>query len=305
MPSQLEELLSKFKYIRTLNQDEVNKSLSLYGFISLNGEDTVSKENRAILHINKQNLTASDILSYNNFKNTKDNDCYHWGEGSLKTKDNASDYKFNLIYPATDKHLSKYEYQNKNFQVIETPEIYKNVVKPYIDYNINEGSIQWVYNIIQGKTEQEFVRFNEPGFLVLHDMKWTDETDIKNMYLLLLFKDSKFKSIRDFNSEDHLLMLKNVRKYVEFEILKKYGNTSIEKVKLYFHYQPSYYQLHLHIVHADNEINYKSMLLGKDCHFLDTVINNMEIAIDYYQRCNMVYYLTDSSELYRRIKKAN
>lgn len=301
MPSQLEQLLSQFKYIKTLNQDEVSKSLSLYGFIPLNGEDEVTKENRAILHINKQNVAASDILTYTNFKNTKDNDCYHWGEGSLKTKDEASDYKFNLIYPASDKHLSKYDQEVKYCQVIETPEIYQKTVKPYIDYNIEEGSIQWVYNIIQGKTEQEFVRFNEPDFMVLPDMKWTDETDLKNMYLLLLFKDSKFKSIRDFNCEEHLTMLKNVKKFVEHEILKKYGNTSIDKVKLYFHYQPSYYQLHLHIVHADNEINYKSMLLGKDCHFLDTVINNMEMAIDYYQRCNLVYYLSDSSELYKRI----
>ncbi|KAL6934144.1 hypothetical protein ACO0OL_002681 [Hanseniaspora opuntiae] len=304
MQSQLEQLLSKFKYIKTLQEDEVSKTSTIFGYIPLNGEKEVSKDNRALLHINNQILSADKILEFINIRNTKDNDCYHWGEGSLKIKDDVSPYKLNLIYPASDKHLSKYDYKNRNFQVIETPELYRNVVKPYIDHNIKEGSIQWVYNIIQGKTEQDSIRFDEPDFLVLPDMKWTDETDLKNMYLLLLFKDYKFTSIREFCTEEHLTMLKNVKTFVEKKILAKYGNTSIDKVKMYFHYQPSYYQLHLHIVHADNEVNYKSMLLGKDCHFLDTVINNMEMMIDYYQKCNMVYYLTDTSELYKRLNEA-
>ncbi|CAI8501599.1 unnamed protein product [Hanseniaspora opuntiae] len=266
MQSQLEQLLSKFKYIKTLQEDEVSKTSTIFGYIPLNGENEVSKDNRAILHINNQILSADKILEFINIRNTKDNDCYHWGEGSLKTKDDVSPYKLNLIYPASDKHLSKYDYKNRNFQ--------------------------------------DSIRFDEPDFLVLPDMKWTDETDLKNMYLLLLFKDYKFTSIREFCTEEHLAMLKNVKTFVEKKILAKYGNTSIDKVKMYFHYQPSYYQLHLHIVHADNEVNYKSMLLGKDCHFLDTVINNMEMMIDYYQKCNMVYYLTDTSELYKRLKEA-
>ncbi|OBA28601.1 HIT-like protein [Hanseniaspora valbyensis NRRL Y-1626] len=165
------------------------------------------------------------------------------------------------------------------------------------------GSLNWVFNIFDGLKEQDRIRFQNTDFLVSPDMKWTDETDLKSMYMLLLFKDTRLKTIRDLKSSDDLKLLKDVKNDIETKLLKQYGNLPLNKVKLFFHYQPSYYQLHLHIVHCDNELNYKSMLLGKDCHFLDTVIDNLEMNLDYYQKCKMVYCLNDNSELYKRFQK--
>ena len=39
-----------------------------------------------------------------------------------------------LIYPATDKHVQKYRKQ-KRFVFVETPDLYENVIKPFIKEN--------------------------------------------------------------------------------------------------------------------------------------------------------------------------
>lgn len=301
--STFQELLARFRYSRTLSDDQLTKSACILGYIPKNNENEVTNENRAIIHISRLPLNTKEITGYEKVSNVQINDCYYWGDTLLTNSSTESNCKVTLLYPASMKHLNKYDQQHNYVTVIETPEMYENIVKPYINFNINEGSINWVYNILSGETEKERVRFQSSDFMILPDMKWSDESDLKSMYLLLLFKDKTLKCIRDLNKPEHLKLLKNIKSDIEKEVLKRYGNLPLNKVKLYFHYQPSYYQLHLHIVHCDNELNYKSMLLGKDCHFLDTVIDNLEMSMSYYQKCKMVYCLNDDSELFRRLNK--
>lgn len=80
-----------------------------------------------------------------------------------------------IIYPATEKHISKYAEQRYflvsdsphfkllsavfirlvsspclELQIQETPAQYKAVTKPFID-SISPFRVQWVYNILDGK----------------------------------------------------------------------------------------------------------------------------------------------------------
>ncbi len=57
--------------------------------------------------------------------------------------------------------------------VTETPELYRDYVKPYMKKKREEGRLNWVWNIIEGRTEQEDVMYREhgeEGFLILPDM---------------------------------------------------------------------------------------------------------------------------------------
>ncbi|XBW36121.1 hypothetical protein QEN19_001697 [Hanseniaspora menglaensis] len=302
--AELQILLKRFVYSRTLSDDQLAKSVCLLGHIPANDEAVITDTNRAIIHISRLPIDPTDISGYRSVKNAQINDCYHWGETFLATTTGDRDCKVTLLYPASKKHLNKYDKQHNYVTIIETPEMYQSIVKPYIDFNISEGSINWVYNILSGQKEQEQVKYQNSNFLAIPDMKWTDQSDLKSMYILLLFKDTRLKSIRDLHTCADLDLLKSIKVDVQKHVLKQYGDLPLNKVKLYFHYQPSYYQLHIHIVHCDNEVNYKSMLLGKDCHFIDTVIDNLEMNIDYYKKCKLVYCLNDDSELYKRIENS-
>jgi m7GpppX diphosphatase len=67
------------------------------------------------------------------------NDIYRWYMADLPGE--SSGVKANLIYPATEKHIRKYEKQRRHM-VRETPEIYNKWVEPYIQ-TVKGSRIQW------------------------------------------------------------------------------------------------------------------------------------------------------------------
>lgn len=112
----------------------------------------------------------SFVSTLTGVKNLGANDIYHWYLASSATT--TPSLKLNLIYPCTEQHVKKYSPQGARM-VTETPEIYKNHVRPYMQKKREEGKLNWVWNIIEGKTEQEEVMYREhgeEGFLILPDM---------------------------------------------------------------------------------------------------------------------------------------
>lgn len=87
-------------------------------------------------------------------------------------KADTSHVKANIIYPATETHIKKYGKQNKRM-VRETPELYRNVVVPYIE-TMKGSRIQWVYNILHHGAEADRVIYRDDdavnGFVLLPDM---------------------------------------------------------------------------------------------------------------------------------------
>lgn len=71
---------------------------------------------------------------------------------------------------------------------------------------------QWVYNILDGKVEQDRVVFQDPdpetGFVLLPDFKW-DQKDLQNLYLLAICRKRNILSLRELGT-DHLPLLKNI-----------------------------------------------------------------------------------------------
>jgi len=115
------------------------------------------------------------------------------------------DVSLAFIYPANDLHIKKYS--KKDFLLIhETQQRYETIVRPYIEQN--QLNAQWVYNIIEGKSERERILLETEQFIILPDFMW-DGKAIESMHILGLVKTHSIHSIRDLTSE-HIPMLESV-----------------------------------------------------------------------------------------------
>ena len=113
------------------------------------------------------NLSALTVLGQN--------DIYNWFLASHSEPDNEKrpDIKFTFIYPATEKHIKKYSKQSLRM-VTETPQVYRELVKPYVESTRGSGRLDWVYNILTHQSEAEKIVFEDTdeheGFILLPDL---------------------------------------------------------------------------------------------------------------------------------------
>lgn len=160
---------------------------------------------------------------------------------------------------------------------------------------------QWVYNILEHKKESERIAFEDPcpenGFILLPDLKWDGKT-FETLYLLALIHKRKIKSLRDLTVA-HLPLLKNIRDKSLDVIQQKYG-VQRSQLRIYFHYQPSFYHLHVHFTYLSHEA---PGIFCEKSHLLDTVINNIELMPDYYQRATLSFVVKETDVLYEQFNE--
>jgi m7GpppX diphosphatase len=144
--------------------------------------------------------------------------------------------KLNLIWPCTDLHIRKYSAQNVRM-VTETPEVYRDHVQPYMLSKREQGRLNWVYNIIEGRKEQEdvIVRQDDPeeGFLLLPDLNW-DRRTIGTLRLLCLVERRDIWSLRDLK-KTHIVWLRHMRDKILDAVVKVYNDLDRDQLKLYVH----------------------------------------------------------------------
>lgn len=179
--------------------------------------------------------------SVTNVKNLGDNDIYRWYLASSgHSSGDAPDLKLNLICPCTEQHIKKFSPQHVRI-VTETPQIYKDHVKPYIQKKRDQGHLNWVFNIIEGRTEQEDVLLRDPGqgaypdegFLLLPDLNW-DRKTVTSLHLLGLVERRDIWSLRDLR-KTNVEWLKHMREKVLDATVKLYGDVERDMLKLYVH----------------------------------------------------------------------
>ncbi|XP_013184714.1 m7GpppX diphosphatase [Amyelois transitella] len=202
--------------------------------------------------------------------------------------------KTTIIYPATEKHIVKYSQQEVHI-VVETPELYEKLTLPHIEKE--QFNLQWVYNILEGKTEQDRIVHNNPceqdGFVLLPDLKWDGVTK-ETLYLLAIVRRRGIKSLRDLNAS-HLPLLKRVRDEGKKKILEKY-NLPESQLRIYFHYQPSFYHLHIHFTYLRHEA---PGIYAEKAHLLSTVINNIEMMNNYYQKASLPFTIKQMDNIFK------
>lgn len=153
-----------------------------------------------------------------------------------------------------------------------------------------------MYNILEHRKETEHIVHEDPcpdtGFVLLPDLKWDGKT-IEALYLQAIVHRRDLQSIRDLTAA-HLPLLYNVRRKCIQAIVEKYGIPG-SQLRVYLHYQPSFYHLHIHFTYLQHEA------AGIRCergHLLDTVISNLELLGDYYQRATIPFVAARHSKLY-------
>ncbi|KAH3681522.1 hypothetical protein WICPIJ_007503 [Wickerhamomyces pijperi] len=270
----LKELVSKFNFERVLDSNPQTKSLVLLGSIesqsaiislektpfsvvllgSIESQSAIISLEKTPFSVESQSSseTVSDLLKrIDEVKLNTINDIYHWGLSTLvqDLEKNAS-AKLNLIYPATAVHIKKYA-QQQQFLINETPEMYVKYVEPYIQTMIGDR-IKWVRNILFEGAEAEKTIYKDPiedkeGFNLSPDMKW-DGVNMDSLYLLAIVYREDVRSLRDLNIS-HQKWLREVNAKIRKIVADRYkGQIKPDQLRLFVHYQPSYYHFHIHVV---------------------------------------------------------
>ncbi|KAI1324190.1 HIT-like domain-containing protein [Xylariaceae sp. FL0255] len=276
-----EALIPKFQFDRILNQDEAGRRITLYGHVD--SQPALLTLQRAPIPDAHEYLRAlpANLRSITNLGN---NDIYSWflasGGPILQNdeKDKFADFKIDLICPCTEKHIQKHSRQGFRF-VTETPEIYRDKVRPLMQSNREDGRLNWVYNIIEGRKEVEDVIYRTPlgqdgdeGFLLLPNLHW-DRKTIESLHLLGIVERRDLWSLRDLRKK-HLSWLRHMRTKLIDATSKTYPQIEPDQLKLFFHYQPTYYHLHIHVVHVMLEAS-ATQSMGKAVG-MDSVIEQLE-----------------------------
>ncbi|KAG0172785.1 hypothetical protein DFQ28_002945 [Apophysomyces sp. BC1034] len=270
------EVLEQFKFERVLSHDTRTKLLHVLGHVG---------DEAAILTFEKAQYEESEIPELpklvQNLTDVVNNNIYGWGSANLASR--LPDTRVKMIYPATEIHIRKYEAQAR-YMIAETPAIYEQMTYPYIQA-IPTERIQWVQNILNGTSEADRVLFRdedpENGFVILPDMKW--DGSVESLYWVAIAMTNSIYSIRSLGKQ-HLGLLKNIRAGA-YQLAKEKFGLQERQLRLFVHYPPSYYHFHVHIT-AVSFMDAPGVTAGQ-AHLLDTVIDNIELYGDYYQRATI------------------
>ncbi|KAL3467417.1 HIT-like domain-containing protein [Aspergillus heterothallicus] len=305
-----EALVSKFEVIRLLKQDQNGRRIVLLG--SIDSQQALLTAERAAFPTESLPVLQAFHSAITRVNNLGDNDIYRWylaSSGNDSDGHPSHDLKLNLIWPCTEQHIKKYSEQTVRM-VTETPQIYKDYVRPYMQAKREEGRLNWVFNILEGRTEQEDVILrdegengngNEDAFLMLPDLNW-DRKTMGSLHLLALVQRRDIWSLRDLKKK-HVPWLKYLRRRVLEGTVKVYPDLELDQLKLYVHYQPTYYHFHIHIVNVMLEAGAtqatgKAFGLENLISQLETISGDEEASM---ADVDLTYYLGEASELWTGI----
>jgi m7GpppX diphosphatase len=263
-------LLTRFKLDKLLNTDTGGRRIVLHG--TIDDKPALLLAERGAFSTDPQYL-ASFAQLLTRIQNLGDNDIYRWylanskipsSEGQDEEEERKGsqtsgaapppDLKINLIYPCTDKHIRKYSFQQSRV-VRETPQIYSRYVRPYMQLCREEGRLNWIFNILDGRTEQENVLFrsaeSDPNndYLLLPDLNW-DRSTLSSLHLLALVQRRDIWSVRDLK-KSLAPWLRRLHSTLTNKVTELYPGVEGDMLKFYIHYQPTYYHFHIHIVHVN------------------------------------------------------
>lgn len=213
---------------------------------------------------------------------------YFW---NFKMKDK----EFNVVCQKDDNTLF-FENKKNNYLIIkEKPEIYKKHILPYIQ-NIYNFNTKWIFNILNGKSEQDMVLLKDDSHLIVKDIHWDNSTDNNDSFYILSIPFEVLKTIRDLRKK-HIPLLKNMKKKC-LEVANNYNLTE-SHLYFFFHYHPSFYQLHLHCV----RINHPKLTSKYfRCNMLDTIISNLQHSSYYYKNKTLSFEIPKNHPIVKIIQ---
>jgi hypothetical protein len=136
---------------------------------------------------------------------------------------------------------------------------------------------KWIYNIIDGVSEQNQILYRDELCIIIPTYIW-NSVNIDKLHILCLPTNISLRCIRSLTAE-HIPLLEHMKK-VTLETIKRKYNIDECYLKMFFHYEPSTYHLHIHFVNVTNNEARSSVEYSHD---LNSVIFNLAIYSNYYK----------------------
>lgn len=140
---------------------------------------------------------------------------------------------------------------------------------------------RWIYNIIDGIAEQDKIIYRDSSLIVIPTYTW-DSKNIDKLHILCLPTNKNIRTIRDLSLKD-VPLLEHMKDITLETIEKSYGLKE-ENLKIFFHYDPSTYHLHIHFINTGHTESWSSVEYSHD---LDSVIFNLQIDSGYYKKIKL------------------
>lgn len=176
------------------------------------------------------------------------------------------------------------EYNNRNTSdtiiINETYDDYLDKRKNIQKTN-NNNNDEWIYNMLNGEYNSEILLFSNDKFIIIKPKEWNND-NIDDFHVVSFVKNTNIKSIRDLTSND-IPLLEHIKNITLRFIQIKYGIKS-DKLRMYFHYHPSTWVLHIHFNLIKNFNTHSSIEYS---YSLNDVIHNLELDTNYYK--NIMY----------------
>ncbi|KAI5161358.1 m7GpppX diphosphatase [Nematocida ausubeli] len=205
--------------------------------------------------------------------------------------------KYSLIHPATETQIKKYR-RSEYVLVKETAEMYRTKTLPHaLKHSPNCKWIDTIFQQADGcatpciTESKEHVLFMDKEFLICPDLKW-DRVTLESLYLLVLFKDPNIYTLRELRQE-HIPLLERIQQ-AAVEALAMHNYTT-DKVKIYFHYYPTFYRAHVHISSISS--SWPGTSIGKSV-LLNDVIEGLKVSSTYFQDKTMEVCISKESYMY-------
>lgn len=153
---------------------------------------------------------------------------------------------------------------------------YQDYLKFIETYNTNKD--KWIYNIIDGISEQQNILYRDDKCIVIPTYVW-DAVNLNKLHILCIPTDTTLRCIRSLTNK-HIPLITHMKKQT-IKIINQLYKLNEANLKIYFHYIPSTYHLHIHFVNteyidAGSSVEYS--------HSINNVLFNLEICPTYYQQ---------------------
>lgn len=289
-------LLGRFQPQTILNEDIHRKKLTLLGTMADDDDDSGG---HAILELEKtafHGVFPSELFATFD-KAIESISLLHHNDIWYSFREERVGLKIDLTYPASPIDISKKTAQRMAL-VSETFDMYNHLVLPWITSHPIERN-HWIRNILEGRSEIESIVFQDDDMVILPDSKW-DRVSVENLYLLVIFKDEKLHSLRDFTWM-HLPLLQSAQANLA-RILQASYRISRADCRAYFHYLPTFYWAHMHVHRVSASKSPGNFAVGQAFLLEDVIDNIKNFHANYYQQKTMHYYLGQNHPLYAALK---
>lgn len=167
--------------------------------------------------------------------------------------------------------------------------VYSKQIKreTYQDYlkileNRDPEKDKWIYNIIDGTSEQESIIYQDDQCIIIPSYTWSGSKsldELNKLHILCFPKDITLRCIRSLESM-HAELLTHMKEQT-CKIIKEKYNIDESNLKMFFHYDPSTYHLHIHFINVDfTDVNSSV----EYSHELNSVIFNIGLDSNYYKK---------------------